>query len=378
MSHASPAVLVVDDEPQIRSSLAALVTDAGLSVLTAADMHAARALLDAHAEIGVIVADLHLPDGDGLALAAGAAGGGADGRRRELVVMSGNGDKDEAIRALRLGALDFLEKPFASGAFVAAVLRAAERRQRAANDERLSDDLAEQREMVALLRDQLAHAYAESLQCLVEASFQHDHETGAHTRRIGLYARFLARALGLDALEQARIELAARLHDVGKIGIPDAILRKPGALNATEWTVMRRHTEIGEAILTRSRTNGSLKLAAEIAGGHHERWDGSGYPRGLAGEAIPLGARITAIGDVYDALRSERPYKTPLSHDAAVATILHGDNRTCPEHFDPTLLGIFSQQHPLFAEIFARLQEDRPAEPAEPAEPATEARLAAT
>ncbi len=152
--------------------------------------------------------------------------------------------------------------------------------------------------------------------------------------------------------------MAARLHDVGKIGIPDAILRKPGPLTAEEWAVMQRHTEIGEAILSQSHSSRELKMATEIAGGHHEHWDGSGYPRGLAGESIPIAARITQIADVYDALRSCRPYKTRMSHEEAFSIILNGDDRTRPEHFDPRLLEVFDRQEALFASIFDSLQED--------------------
>ncbi len=362
MSENNPSVLLVDDEPDIRGELAETVADAGFPYLTASAVGEARGLLADHPEIGIVVTDLLMPGESGLALLEGEPPPSSLERRREFVIMTGHGDKAEAIRALRLGVLDFLEKPFDPDALMHAIRRAAGllrgRGQHRRLCETLREDMELQNDEITFLRDQLNHAYAEPLHCLSEASFHRDHETGSHTRRIGIYARFLARALGWTPLDEARIELAARLHDVGKIGIPDAILRKPGPLTAEEWAVMQRHTEIGEAILSQSHSSRELKMATEIAGGHHEHWDGSGYPRGLAGESIPIAARITQIADVYDALRSCRPYKTRMSHEEAFSIILNGDDRTRPEHFDPRLLEVFDRQEALFASIFDSLQED--------------------
>ena len=362
MSVNNTSVLLVDDEPDIRGELAETVADTGFPYLTAGAVDEARALLADHAEIGVVVTDLRMPGESGLALLESEPPPSSLERRREFVVMTGHGDKVEAIRALRLGVLDFLEKPFDPDALMGAIRRAADVLQARAQHRLLRDTLREDMELrndeIALLRDQLNHAYAEPLHCLSEASFHRDHETGSHTRRIGIYARFLARALGWTPLDEARIELAARLHDVGKIGIPDAILRKPGPLTPEEWVVMQRHTEIGEAILSQSHASRELKMATEIAGGHHEHWDGSGYPRGLAGECIPIAARITQIGDVYDALRSCRPYKSRMSHEEACRIILNGDARTRPEHFDPRLLEVFDERKALFESIYESLQEE--------------------
>ena len=358
-----PWVLLVDDEPAIRAEMAEAIGDAGFHYLTAADVAEARGILADHDEVQIVVTDLRMPGLSGMSLIESEPADNADERDREFVIMTGHGDKEEAIRALRLGVHEFLEKPFDPERLLAAVNRASavlrDRQQRRMLTEAMRHDLDKQSRLIATLRDQLSHAYAEPLYCLNEASFHRDHETASHTRRIGIYARFIARRIGWSALDEARIDLAARLHDVGKIGIPDAILRKPGPLTTEEWTIMKRHAEIGEAILSGSSGSPEMRLAAEIAGSHHEQWTGTGYPRGLVGEAIPLAARITQIGDVYDALRSPRAYKAPFSHERAVEIMLHGDGRTQPEHFDPGLLAIFESEQRLFNRVFESLQDDR-------------------
>ena len=179
-------------------------------------------------------------------------------------------------------------------------------------------------------------------------------KSGRHNRRIGIYAKVLAEALGWPPEQQAMIEIAATLHDIGKIGIPDSILFKPGRLTAEEMLVMQRHTLIGHTILSAAR-NPLLACAARIAQHHHQRYSGDGYPHPLTGEDIPIEARVTAICDVYDALRSERPYKPPLPHKEAIAILLNGDERTRPCHFDPALLSLLSKVEASFEAIFATM-----------------------
>ena len=291
MNEQNPSVLLVDGESEIRHELAATLTKAGFAYLGASNLTEAQRVLADHAEVGIVITDLTTSGTAGLTLIEEEPPVSSPERRHEFVVVTGNGNKEDAIRALRLGVLDFFEKPFDSRALVEAVHRAARvlksRAEHQLLRQSLREDIEEQYQVIANLRDQLSHAYAEPLHCLSEASLQRDHETGAHTRRIGIYARFLARELGWPPLNEARLDLAARLHDVGKIGIPDAILLKQAPLTAPEWSIMKRHTVIGEAILSRSSGSPVIKLAADIAGGHHERWDGTGYPRGLRGEGIP-------------------------------------------------------------------------------------------
>ncbi len=207
---------------------------------------------------------------------------------------------------------------------------------------------------LSLRMQETEEAFRYTIQALARASEVNDELTGEHILRINLYAAFLAAELGLPSREAEVIGYSAQMHDVGKIHVHPDIIRKPGALTPEEWEVMKTHCEAGAHILG---THPRLAVAAEIALTHHEKWDGSGYPRGLEGEEIPLSGRIVAICDVYDALRSRRSYKEGLSHERAVEIILEGDGRSVPEHFDPRLLSIFRSHHRRFAEIYADLAD---------------------
>ena len=171
---------------------------------------------------------------------------------------------------------------------------------------------------------------------LGEAGHYNDTDTGVHIWRMASYSRLLARAMGYSLPEAAMIELAAPMHDTGKIGIPDSILRKPGPLDEEEWSIMRTHCKIGYDILSKNDET-VFQLAAEIALYHHEKWDGSGYPNGLSGENIPESARIVAITDVFDALTMARPYKEPWPVEKALANIQNGAG----QHFDPEMVKCF-------------------------------------
>jgi len=194
-------------------------------------------------------------------------------------------------------------------------------------------------------------SYQETIFTLVRAAEFKDEDTGTHVQRICFYCRELAGILGMDKKFIDELSLASPMHDIGKIGIPDHILLKPGSLSADEWLVMKGHTTMGVKILGSSNSP-YLKMGAEIALSHHEQWDGGGYPHGLSGEAIPLAARIMYICDIYDALRSKRPYKTGFDHSRALSIISQGDNRTLPVHFDPAISSIFKQHEQKFRDIF--------------------------
>lgn len=188
---------------------------------------------------------------------------------------------------------------------------------------------------------------------LVSLTSLRDEETGAHVRRIGLYAAVMAKALGWNAEDIDMIRVAAPMHDIGKIGIPDRILRKSGVLNDEEFNVMKKHTEIGAAMLRGTKIP-ILNMAADIALNHHERWDGTGYPRGLVGEAIPISARITTIVDIYDALVHERVYKKAMPEEEALSLMREMGGR----HLDPHLLKIFVSLLPAMRRIRLEVQEE--------------------
>ena len=199
---------------------------------------------------------------------------------------------------------------------------------------------------------ELRRSRLQVIQRLGQAAEYKDNETGMHVIRMSYYARQLALAAGFSEAHAEDLLNAAPMHDVGKIGIPDAILQKPGKLDAGEWQVMRSHAEIGAAIIG-EHAAGLLKMARTIALTHHEKWDGSGYPNGLKGEEIAVEGRIVAIADVFDALTSERPYKRAWTVAEAIAT-MSGDSG---KHFDPALLELFVAHLPAMLEIKAQWKE---------------------
>lgn len=206
---------------------------------------------------------------------------------------------------------------------------------------------------------ELEQAYYDMVLRLTRASVYKDNETGAHIQRVSFYTKIIARSLGWSEVDQELIFRAAPMHDVGKIAIPDVLIRKRGALGVEDRRIMESHTLIGAQLLEGSNSR-LLEMARDIAVTHHENWDGTGYPRRLQGNQIPIAGRIVMLGDNYDALRSCRSYKKGFSHEKTCRIILEGDRRTRPEHFDPQLLDIFRTIHLEFDEIFERFQREEP------------------
>jgi putative two-component system response regulator len=255
---------------------------------------------------------------------------------------------DHKLRALKAGAKDFLSKPLELAEVLARVRNMLEVRllHMALQD---SNGLLERRVGERTL--ELQESYRETLFTMTRAAEYKDEDTGAHVQRIGHYCREFAAMLGMDAEFVDRIFFASPMHDIGKLGIPDGILLKPGPLTEAEWRIMKTHTTTGATILGNSKSP-YLRMGAEVALNHHERWDGGGYPEGKRGEDIPVAARIMNLCDIYDALRSKRPYKPPFDHAKAVEVITRGDARTRPEHCDPAILGAFRQNDRAFCDIF--------------------------
>lgn len=203
---------------------------------------------------------------------------------------------------------------------------------------------------------ELEQSYADTLLRLALASRYKDEETGAHLERLSHYARTLALTIGWDETRAQRLFASAPMHDVGKIGIPDAVLGKHGPLEENEWEIIKQHPTLGASLLA-GTSSPLLEMAREVALTHHERWDGSGYPQGLKGDGIPLSGRIVMLVDHYDALRSQRPYKPAFSHPKVCEVMLNGNERTKPSHFDPQLLEAFREIHSEFDGIFDRIAE---------------------
>ncbi len=269
---------------------------------------------------------------------------------------------EEAISALRLGAKDFLLKPLRFEQVEQAVADGLKTAAEKEEQRRLKEDLERSierktREITSLARE-IDMVRDEAMETLITAAQHRDDETGMHIRRISAYARQLALGLGWSPVNAKDVGSAAMLHDVGKIGVPDNILLKPGPLNREEVLIMQSHTTIGHQIVAQSQTR-LLRTAANIALHHHETWDGSGYPNGLSGKDIPIEARITTVCDVYDALRSARPYKPAFAHKDTLAIIFDGDNRTRPEHFDPDILAVLWEHRDQMDEIFINFPETK-------------------
>ncbi len=341
-----PTILVVDDEPLNVRLLCDQLESERYTLLVAMCGEDAIELAQRHLP-DVILLDVMMPGMSGLEVASALAN---DERtaRIPLLVVTALGDRDSKILALRYGATEFLQKPVDRVELLVRVRNLLKMK-------RYQDELAAYsrslESQVAERTAQLRESHRETILTLTRAAEYKDEETGEHVRRISYYAGELARRLGMDSEFCDRIFHASPMHDVGKIGIPDAILLKQGKLDATEWGRMKTHTTLGACMLADSKSP-YVTMGAEIALRHHERWDGSGYPDRLAGEAIPLPARIMCLGDIYDALRSRRPYKEPFSHEQACEIILKGDGRTMPGHFDPAVLSTFAGATDYFAEIF--------------------------
>jgi len=328
----SPRILLVDDEPANLRLLCAILEREGY-----ADLVPLQDPLDVvgcyrQAPTDLIVLDLNMPRLDGLAVLAQLKALG-DALLPPVMVLTAQRERDAMLRALAAGARDYLSKPFDRAELVV--------RARNLLDAHLAHRMLHERrqvleEMVHERTRELHDSCLQLLRRLGRAAEFRDEETGNHILRMSCTAALLARAAGWSA---ERVELmlhAAPMHDIGKIGIPDQILLKPGRLDPAEWAVMQTHAEIGARLLEGGGCE-LLELARTIAWTHHEKWDGNGYPRGLTGEAMPEAGRICAVADVFDALLSQRPYKRRWACAEAVAHLREQAGR----HFEPRLVELF-------------------------------------
>lgn len=312
-------IMVVDDDPLFLRILTAMVSDVEETIVRsfASPLDLLGAATASMPDL--ILTDMQMPGMDGVELVR-ALRATKDGALIPIIAVTGSSDVAVRREALEAGVTDFLTKPLDAQETRARCrnLLALRHAQRALADR--ADWLAAE---VRRATETVVTRERETIMRLARAAEFRDWETGSHIIRIGEYVRLIARALGLSVDEQDDLWLAAPLHDVGKIGVPDFILRKPSLLSRDEFVVMQQHTSIGHRLLSDSPSR-LLSLGAEIALAHHERIDGSGYPTGLSGDAIPLSGRITAVADVFDALTSARPYKAPWLLDEARAMIERG------------------------------------------------------
>lgn len=338
---AEASILVVDDLAIVRLSLQRILDKAGYRVRLAEDVRGALEVLDEDS-IDLILCDIQMPGASGLDLVKAIRWRIPD---TSVVMVSSLEDTETAIECLQQGAFGFVLKPYQPREILVQVNGALRRRMlEIAFRDREAELARKVREQTIEIRD----SREEIAFRLIAASEHRDSETGMHVRRIGLYAAEMGRRLSWGQEQVDTIRAAAPLHDIGKIGVPDSVLQKPGALTDEEWVLMKRHTSMGAAILKGS-TVPFIQMGARIAIGHHERWDGSGYPKGLKGEAIPLEARITALVDVYDALSTRRHYKPAWPEDKVVELIRQGIG----SHFDPQLSDLFLSHLDAFRAILS-------------------------
>ncbi|MDH5459037.1 MAG: response regulator [Nitrospinota bacterium] len=325
-------ILIVDDEEANIKLLEYLLLQSGYhSIRSTTD---SREVVKIYQEFcpDLVLLDFNMPYMDGVEVM---------GKLQEIenetypsvaIITASNNDKTK-IRSLITGALDYLAKPFDAvevAARIKNILNVRLLHNRINQQNKLLDQKIRER------TQELSDTRLEVVQRLSRAAEYRDNETGMHVIRMSRYSYLLAEAVGLSIDQCELLQHASPMHDIGKIGIPDSILQKPEKLDASEWEIMKTHAEIGGQILSDSDSD-LMRMAESIALTHHEKWDGSGYPRGLKGEEIPLEGRIVAICDVFDALTSKRPYKEEWSVEMAIQELK--DNSGI--HFDPTLVNKF-------------------------------------
>jgi putative two-component system response regulator len=345
------AILVVDDDALVLNSVATILFEAGFLVSTAVSSAQALEKLQS-GSFDAVLSDIRMPKESGMALLDKI-------KRMEtsppVILMTGHADIATTIDAVKKDAFDFILKPVKPDILIGSVEKAvgfkrlkdierSYKRELEATVKLRTKELSDALTAVGRISNEIVERLSTAAECM-------DSDTGEHTMRIGLYANLLSAEMGMSKDFSDTITFASKLHDIGKIGIPDDILLKPAPLTPDEFEIMKNHTRHGAKILSHS-SYAIVRMAESIALCHHERFDGSGYPLSLTGEAIPLEARIAIICDQYDALVMTRPYKRAFTHSEAFDIITKGDGRTMPAHFDPRILEIFKKVADGFNEIY--------------------------
>lgn len=333
-------ILVVDDTPENIDVLKGIL-GATYKVKAALNGKTAIKIASATPQPSLILLDVMMPDMDGHEVCRILKSDPGTAHIPIIFVTAKSEVEDETL-GFSLGAVDYITKPVSPPIV----------KSRIANHLALYDQAQHLEHLVQERTAELNETRIEIIRRLGKAAEFKDNETGMHVIRMSWFSRFLAEAAGESEQWCELLYNAAPMHDIGKIGIPDKVLLKPGKLDDDEWQIMQRHAEYGADIIG-DHPSPLLQLAKEVAIYHHEKWNGKGYPNGLSGEAIPLSARIVAIADVFDALTSERPYKKAWTEERAIALL----NEEAGEHFDPHLVPLFIDCLPKIREIQKRFSD---------------------
>ena len=328
-------ILIVDDEPLVLRSLGRALEGAGFHIRCCCSPREALHALEEE-EPGVIISDYMMPEVDGITFLQQVR---ARTPKATRILCTAAAEFHVAQQAVNSGEVfRIISKPWNTTELVATVTEAAEAWRLRRENERLTAEVQRQnrqlREVTAKLEEMVRERTQALFEGLIAALDFRDTETQWHSRRVSLYARRLAQQAGIGEPELTDIERGALLHDIGKIGVPDGVLRKPGPLSAEEWVEMKRHPELGWALLNRVEY---LRSASSIVLQHHERWDGAGYPTGIAGDRIVIGARIFQVVDTIDAITTDRPYRRARDFDVARAEVI----RCRGSQFDPRVVDDF-------------------------------------
>lgn len=350
----NPKVLIVDDQPFFVTMLKDQLSLMGYEVLAAYSGTEALKLAMKN-QPDLILLDVVLPDIDGFKVCHSIKSS-PQTDHIPVLMLTALTDVKSKHKGLKAGAIDFLSKPIDQDELsykIENVIKLKDQQKFLQNRTKLLEDIIEDK--ICEVQD----AFNDSINRLTLAAEYRDDDTALHIKRVGHYVRVLAQTLDFDEDQIELLECASPMHDVGKIGIKEGILMKPGKLTEEEFEEMKTHTFIGGKILGGAKSE-LLKSAEKFALYHHERWDGSGYPHQLRGDDIPIEGRLMFMADIYDALRSRRSYKPSYDHDEVYKIITKGNKETRPTYFDPLILEAFKGNHTKFADIFDNMIENIP------------------
>jgi response regulator RpfG family c-di-GMP phosphodiesterase len=338
MSESPITCLVVDDEAPLREAIGRVLLANGYECITAASGAEALDIME-KVEVPVVLSDIKMPVMDGVTLLGKIRDRWPD---TAVLVVTAVAEVEVAVACLQMGALDYLTKPFQLNEVKARIEQAIEKRRLLLDNRMYQEHLSE---LVAVQARRIEELFLEGVQVLVEALEAKDAYTRGHSTRVSAYSGRIANELSLDADNQHYIKLAAELHDVGKIGVREAVLLKPARLDADEYDHLMQHMAIGARILDPLLKNAPQVI--DIVRSHHEHYDGSGLPDSLAKDAIPLPARVVSLADAFDAMTSVRPYRAAMSPQAALEEI----DRCTGRQFDPDVVGAFHSAFPEPSEL---------------------------